>query len=327
MDWNKEVVECVINVSTGRTKIAIDKITEIFEDQSKVKLLHKDIGISADRTVFTIIGEVDPLFEVVRKIYLVCRQHLDIKVYKGNHPTIGIVDVVPFVPIANISESTLINKVEKFASLIAFEFNIPICYYGIMSSYVIQKSLSQIRKGGFQNAQERIDTGQLLVDTGPRQVNSNMGISCWTVRPFMAAYNINLETSDLNVAKRIAAMLRGDRADDNKKLQEVKALAWYISEYNCCQISTNLYDLNQCSMSDIFKMIQTIASSEGIEVLGSELIGMIPYRGIAQACTEHNYLIYIQKLGLNQMKPFIAQERIIELALSLDYRLSIMRHL
>lgn len=317
MDWTKPIVECVVNVSAGRQEHFITEVLEAISQVDGVELIHVDIGLAADRTVFTLIGEVNELFTTIQKLYHISHKRINVFAYQGNHPTVGAIDVVPFVALKNITEEELALKVRKFAQEIFSEYNVAICFYGKMALSNDQFSLSQIRKGGVLGAQSRVEIGDLRLDMGS-QLHSTLGLSCWTVRKLMIAYNVNLSTKDIKLAKKIASAIRRMRdTDKNIKLQNVKVIGWYVPEYDCCQISTNLYDIAECDMSQIFELVERIANDMGVTTYGSELIGMAPLKGLSSDSNFNNYKEFINRLGLSKVSSFIPEERILELKLDL----------
>ncbi len=314
IDWSESVIEAVVNISHG---VNAQSVQELSSRLNKIgeNTLHVDRGESADRTVYTILGEIDRVFDMVREMYAFANEHIDISTYAGNHPTVGAIDVVPFVPVHNITVTLLRQRVERFAVEIAALYDIPIIYYGLMSEMSSQYSLSQIRKGGISAASERIKNNNLRVDAGPNRAHETLGISCWTVRPYMAAYNINVNTDDLTIVKSVAKDLRNKRKN-NPKLKDLKVIGWYVEEYDCCQLSTNLYDLSTLSMMELYDLIGR--EYPEIELAGSELIGMIPLRALDRSVGFENYMKYIDHLGLNSVEDFDPEERILELRLGLD---------
>lgn len=321
MDWTKPIVECIVNVSAGRQQHIITEVLDAIRLFDGVELLHVDIGLAADRTVFTLIGEINEIFATIKELYSLSHKRINVFAYQGNHPTVGAIDVVPFVALKNITEEELALKVRKFAQEIFSEYNVAICFYCKMALSNDQFSLSQIRKGGVLGAQRRVNRGDLKLDMGS-QLHETLGLSCWTVRKFMVAYNVNLTTKDIKLAKKIASAIRRVRdIDRNTNLQNVKVIGWYVPEYDCCQISTNLYDIAQCDMSQLFELVKDVAKDIGVATHGSELIGMTPLKGLSSDSGFNNYKEVVNKLGLGMVSTFIPEERILELKLGLDMAL------
>ncbi len=317
MDWSKPIIEAVINISTARDQKVLDHIDECLSEIKNVKALHTDIGWDADRTVLTLLGEVKGVFEAVVLLYNIAQRWIDMNKYEGNHPAIGSIDVVPFVPVKNIDASTLKEKVILFSQEISQQYDLPIVFYGDLASQTANKNLSFIRKGGFNQLNDRLANQNLQVDTPTASHNDKMGVSCWTVRNFMIAYNVNIDTSDVDIAKGIAQEIRKERKT-NEMLADVKILGWATPNLSCCQISTNIYDLDAATMVDLYLLVTDYAHKYKVRVSGSELIGMAPIKGISKDCTFDNISSKIEALRLDDKGPFEINEKILEFRIGLN---------
>ena len=313
LSTSQPIVECVLNVSIGRNEAFKQYVKNAFTKPGKLYLLHYDMGHDTNRSVLTIFGNVEILLDQLSELVAFCQDTFNIEEHQGIHPRIGILDVIPFIAISNISEDELKVRIVQWCNLINEKFQLPFFFYGNMAVAKNRRSLHYFRFKGINYLNERLDKG-LTFDVGIK-THSILGVSCVTVRDFMGAFNINLNTQDLFVARKLAARLR--RLRDNGeilKLKDVKFLAWYISEYGCCQISTNIYDLKSITLFELYKIVSEHAKHYSLVLSGSELIGMIPSRGICPLEVDLDQALSLLKL--NDVRPFSKESQIIENRLS-----------
>lgn len=305
----KPLVECVVNVSEGRRDEVIERIQKELEVGS-TRLLHKDVGVDANRTVFTLAGYLEDVFLSIRRLYEFSIQHLDIGSHEGAHPRVGIVDVIPFVPIRGISMTELIAETKAFAKAIANDFDLPIFYYRRLQEDHPDRSLNFYRKKGIAHLQKRMNE-YLKPDLGPSTLHERLGASCVTCREYMVAFNINLKTEDLKIAKEIAKRLieiRTTKKDPSFK--HVKFLAWHMPEFNCCQISTNVYDIEAIDLWTLFKKVEQVAAQYDVLLNGSELIGLVPLRAVSRNLEKVEEAF--KELNFESVVSFKREERILE---------------
>ncbi len=311
MAWEDAIVECVVNINTAHRSEVIDLMIEQVT-RTGLSVIHRDSGVDADRTVLTLLGRPNKFLAGIDSLYQVAvGEGLDISIYKGNHPSVGIVDVVPFVPIKDITMEELQTMVRDWAPYIADKYDLPIVYYGSMAHSLKSQYLSHIRKGGIATAKKRLSDGQLIVDYGPQQTHTTLGLSCWTVRDLMVAYNVSLDTQELSVAKAIANEIKIKRTT-SPNLKEVRVLGWKTPHFNCCQISANVYDISTMTMSMFFHIVEQEAKTYGVEVKGSELIGVAPYAGYDKDASPATMDELVDSLGLSVHAPFIWEQRVLE---------------
>ena len=333
------IIECVPNFSEGRNEITIAAIAAAIKSVHGVKLLHQDSGKAANRTVFTFAGKLEAVFEAAFMAIKVAAELIDMRKHKGEHPRIGACDVCPFVPISGISIEELIPYVEEFASSVYHELNIPIFYYEYSATSEKRRNLGNHRIGNYEGLKERLASGKWLTDLG-ETFNATSGGCVIGARQFLVAYNINLKSKDANIAQEIAYDLRTlgrPIKEEGKKtvyipgkLKAVKAIGWYIEDFKIAQVSINLIDFNITSISLVFEGTKEIAANYAVEVSGSELIGLIPLQALLEAgkyyhpnatkATEQQLIeSAIKGLGLGDLKPFDAQQRILEYVLEGNY--------
>lgn len=325
------ILECVPNFSEGSNESILDEIADVVRNFSGVKILHRDSGATASRTVFSIAGDpvkvLDAAFEMVKK----ATELIDMNHYKGIHPCFGATDVVPLVPIKGIDFSEAIALAEKLGQRIASELKIPVYLYDKAAKRDQYISLSEVRRGGFVGIDSNIRKKHYKPDFGKAAAHPTAGAVAVGVRKLMVAYNVNLDTADKNIASRIAEKIResgiiitgddGNTVDVPGIFQKVKAIGWYIPEFGKAQVSMNLMDTDQSPLHEVFNAIKEMAQSEGVNVTGSELVGLMPLKCLEQTATylKTDFLMHpntvIDYLGLNDVKHFDIQNQILEYAL------------
>ncbi len=320
------IIEAIPNISEGRDAGLIKEITDELSSVPAVQLLHVDMGKDAHRTVITYVGNPLSVLEATRKLYSIVSESIDMTTHHGAHPRIGAVDVCPFVPISGISQDELIPLVDQFSRDIAEEYKLPVFMYEASANVPRRKNLSIIRSGEYEGLTEKLKSPEWLPDYGPTVRSETLGASVIGVRNFLIAYNINLDTKDTEIAKAIAKSIRtsGGMVNGVKKpglLKAVKAIGWYMEQYGCAQVSTNLTDYKSTGMGEVYQVVQDLAKNHGVAVTGSELIGLIPQEAIvkagktlaAESLSEKEYIDLAHvSLGLSSVVAFNPDERIIE---------------
>lgn len=323
------MVECIVNVSEGRNTSTLDAIAQSIKKIPQVHLLHIDIGESANRTVFTFAGEVEQVFTACKELFIIANASIDMQEHTGSHPRIGAVDVCPFVALSGISKEELIVRVEEFAKALSTELDIGIFLYEDSAKNDSRRNLADHRQGQYEKLVERISSGSHPLDYGRFQ--AHFGACVMGVRNFLLAYNVNIKSKDLNLAKKIAYSVRSSSWPQKMKkeglfnriesLPHLKAIAWEVPEYNLIQVSTNLSNFKQTGLHQAYEAIKKAAQMLETDVMGSELIGLVPLEAILDSGSyylpeEQNEAKLIRaaidNLGLSAIKDFNAMERILE---------------
>jgi len=333
-DYKDALVECVPNFSEGRNLDLIDQFTDLIENSREVFLLHRDVGYSANRTVFTFAGKPDSVVETVFELTKKAVKCIDLNKHKGTHPRIGAIDVIPLIPLKNMSMDQCVDLSYKLGEKIAHTFALPIYYYENSAQTLNRKWLSRIRSGEFENLSLKMQHPDWHPDVGPLYPHPTAGTTVVGARDFLIAYNINLDTDRIEIAQNIAVEIResgGIRKSKNLKiiekglLQGVRAIGWYVEEYGCVQVSTNITNIKQVSMAQVYETIKSVATKYEIQLNGSELVGMIPkkclidsgkYYAPKEKDQESLMQLAVEKLGLNKVKTFIKNEQILEYVFS-----------
>ena len=341
------IIECVPNFSEGQDPEIIRQITDQIETVAGVRLLNVDPGKATNRTVVTFVGSpeavVDAAFLAIKK----AGELIDMRHHKGEHPRMGATDVCPLIPIAGISMEETAAWARRLAERVGGELQIPVYLYEAAQSDKARSNLSVIRAGEYEGFFKKIQLPEWKPDYGPAVFDAKRGATVIGARDFLVAYNVNLNTTSTRRANSIAFDVReagrvlreGDPitgkivTDAQGKpvhvpgsLKAVKAIGWYIEEYGIAQISINLTNIQVTPVHIAFDEVCKKAAERGIRVTGSELVGLIPLQAMLDAgkyflekqqrsagvAEKELIRIAILSMGLDELGPFIPEERIIE---------------
>lgn len=272
MESKRTIVECIPNFSEGQREEVIQKIADAFRDTSGCILLDVKPDKDHNRTVYTAIGSRDSIKEAVIKAVGVAVELIDMETQKGEHPRIGACDVIPFVPITNCTMQDCIALSREVAEEIVTKYSIPIYFYEESALRPERQNLADIRKGEYEGLKTEIARPERRPDRGEPRMHPSAGATVIGARKPLIAYNINLNTSDIKVAKDIAKRLRAKTGG----LTYVKALGVMLRERNQAQVSMNLTDFSKSSMYTVFEMVKMEAQRYGVTPVGSEVVGLLP---------------------------------------------------
>jgi len=269
------LVESVPNISEGRSSSVINAIAQAARGEGR-HVLDVNSDVDHNRSVITIVGE--PAMVAVGIDHLVeeAVTRIDLTKHHGEHPRMGAVDVIPFIPIHNVSMEDCITLSRQVGKTIAEKYEIPVYLYEESATSETRQNLATIRKGEFEGFFEKVKRPEWKPDFGTAKVHPTAGVTAVGARQFLVAYNINLETTDLITAKKIAAAVRGSSGG----LHDVKALAFALEERNIVQISMNLTNFKKTPILRVFEMVKNEAEHHGISVLDSEIVGMVPREAV-----------------------------------------------
>ncbi|MEM9990141.1 MAG: glutamate formimidoyltransferase [Bacteroidota bacterium] len=329
-----QLIECVPNFSEGRDAEVLQHIAVAIRSVADVHLLHIDQGEAANRTVFTFVGSPEGVVEAAFQAIRVASSHIDMQIHQGTHPRIGAADVCPLVPLANITMEELIPYAKQLAQRVAEELTIPVYLYEAAAQKAHRRNLANIRKGEYEGLEQKMKRPEWQPDYGRNGFNARSGATVIGVRPFLIAYNINLGTKDVVLASKMAADLRESgkkiwigetQTRISGRLKAVKAIGWFIEEYDCAQVSMNLVDFSVTGMHTTYETCKSLANQYGTNVTGSELIGLVPLQALLEAgrlyapeLSAEKDLVQtaVEKLGLSSLQAFIIEERIVEYCLA-----------
>ncbi|CAF0927646.1 unnamed protein product [Rotaria sp. Silwood1] len=322
----QKVIECVPNFSEGQRKEIIDTIAHAIAGVEGVALLDIDPGLSTNRTIYTFVGHPQAVIEAALAAGRAAYNLIDMTKHTGEHPRIGAMDVVPFVPVQNATMADCIDIAREFADRLAMELSVPVYLYGEAQEREYRRDLSQIRDGEYEALYNKIRKPDWQPDYGPSEFIPTWGATCVGARKFLIAYNINL-LGTKEQAHRIALNVReqGRSQDEPGKLKCVRGLGWWLEEANLSQISLNLTDFEVTNIHTAYLQCAAEAETLNIGICGSQIVGLVPLRPLLMAAEyfiqkenlfildeDQKLRLVIQRLGLNSIAPFIPKERIIE---------------
>ncbi len=340
-----EIIECVPNISEGIDLDKIELIVSSARNISGCSVLGVEPDADYNRTVITIAGNPKAVQVAAFNIIKSSIENIDMENHKGEHPRLGVVDVCPFVPLEGVSMEDCVEYAKTLAIKVAEEFSVPTFLYGYAATHDDRKLLSTLRKEQYEGFQSRLTGGDTshkdstrFPDFGPKEWNENTkrsgGITIGA-RDILIAYNVNVNEKDANISKKIGSMVRSSgrliKRQSGKKMRvpgmltKVQGMGVTLEAHNISQVSMNILDVDSCPLHLAFEACQVIANDHGLELLGSELVGLVPLKVMLDAgrwyCekdTESNeeQLVNaaIEGLGLEYLEPFDAKNRIIEWA-------------
>lgn len=277
----EKIVECVPNFSEGRNGKVIEKIADAFRVDG-VKLLDYSADVDHNRSVFTVAGEPTELAEAVINAVGVAKDNIDLTKQSGEHPRIGAADVVPFVPIKNVSVEETVELSKFVGQQIATRHGVPVYLYEKSATAANRVNLADIRKGQFEGLSEKMKAEDWKPDFGNSEPHPTAGATVVGCRPFLVAFNVNLDTPDVEIATKIARRVRFI----NGGLRFVKALGVKLNSRNVAQVTMNLTDYTKTPVYAAFETVRMEARRYGVNVIGTEIIGLIPQQALLD-CVEY----------------------------------------
>ncbi|MFM2255799.1 MAG: hypothetical protein RLZZ47_1288 [Bacteroidota bacterium] len=341
------IIECVPNFSEGRNLQTIKLITDAIETVEGIRLLDVDPGKATNRTVVTFVGAPADVIEAAFRGIQKAAEVIDMRNHTGEHPRMGATDVCPLIPVSGISMEETAEYAKQLAERVASELQIPTYLYEYAQSNPARTNLSVIRGGEYEGFFEKIKLPEWAPDYGKAEMNPTAGATVIGARDFLIAYNVNLNTKSTRIANRIAFDVReagrvkregnpysgkivtdenGEAIRIPGKLKSVKAIGWYIEEYNMAQISMNLTNYKITPLHVAFEETRKAADDRGVRVTGSELVGLIPLQplldagkyflekqGLSSGVSERELVdCAVRSMGLTELSAFDPEKKIIE---------------
>jgi len=345
-----QLVECVPNFSEGRDRAVIDAIAAQVETVEGVKLLDVDPGQATNRTVVTFVGPPAAVVEAAVRCVAKAGELIDMSRHEGEHPRFGATDVCPLVPVRGITMEETVEYARELARRIGEELGISVYCYENAATSPARRNLADVRAGEYEGLAERIVTAQWKPDFGPAKFDPRSGATAVGARDFLVAYNVNLNTTSTRRANAIAYDVRergrvkrkgdpvtgeivlderGEKVWISGSLKCVKGIGWFIEEYGVAQISMNLTNISVTPFHVAFDEVVAKAAERGVRVTGSELVGLIPLDAMLAAgryflekqqrstgvSDAELIKIAVKSTGLDELSPFVPQEKIIEYAI------------
>lgn len=269
----QKIVECVPNFSEGKDKKVIDAIFDAAKSVKAVKVFELEFNQDHNRMLFTIVGEPEAVLSSVFESIKVATNLINMNKHVGEHPRIGATDVVPFVPVSGITMEECIDLSNKLAKRVSEELKIPVFMYEEAAKHEEYQNLADIRVGEFEGFKQKMKTP----DYGPGEIHPTAGAVVIGARKYLIAFNVNLDTPDVEIAKSIASKIR----EKNGGLPGVKALGFLVDGF--AQVSMNLVDYEKTNFDAAYWEIERLAKEEGVSVKNSEIYGMIPLEALVSA--------------------------------------------
>lgn len=271
MSSNK-IIECVPNFSEGRDPDKVEKIANTFRAKEGVKLLDYSTDKDHNRMVVTVVGEPEAVKKAVIEAIGIAVEIIDLNHHKGQHPRMGAVDVVPFIPIRNVSMEEAITLSKEVAKEAADKYNLPVFLYEKAASAPYRENLATIRKGEFEGLNEKMALPEWKPDFGPAQPHPTAGAAVIGARMPLVAYNVNLNTDKLEIADAIAKKVRFLGGG----LRFCKAMGVELSERGIVQVSMNLTDYTKTAIYRAHELVRIEANRYGVTIVGAEIVGLVP---------------------------------------------------
>lgn len=280
-----ELLECVPNVSEGRRPKVVDRLAATAE-AGGARLLHRTSDPDHHRSVLTLAGTPETLRRSILALFEAALQAIDLRHHRGVHPRVGAVDVVPFVPLGTVTLERARELAAEVGGEVARRFGVPVYLYG-EGVPAERSNLADLRRGGLEGLALRLGDPAWQPDFGPATLHPTAGATVVGARRFLIAYNVVLRSADLRAARRIARAVR----ESSGGLPAVKALGLPLASRELVQVSMNLVDYRRTSIFEVFDRVTTLAKLQGVEVLESELIGLVPEEALEGGDVERLRLV------------------------------------
>ena len=287
-------MECVPNFSEGRDLQKIDKIVAPFRSKQGVKLLDYSNDEDHNRLVVTVVGEPEPLRDAVLEAIGVAVELIDLNHHQGQHPRMGAVDVVPFIPIRNVTMEEAVALSKEVGEEVAKRYNLPVFLYEKSASAPHRENLAAVRKGEFEGMAEKIKQPEWHPDFGSAERHPTAGTVAIGARMPLVAYNINLNTPSLEIAHDIAKKIRFIGGG----LRYCKAMGVELKDRGITQVSINMTDYTRTALYRAFELVRVEARRYGVSIVGSEIIGLVPMEGLIDTAS---YYLGLENFSMEQV--------------------------
>ena len=273
-----KIVECVVNYSEGRNKEVIDAITSVFAVEG-VKLLNVEADSDYNRVVVTVAGDPQAVKETVVESVLMATRLIDMNVHAGQHPRMGATDVIPFIPIKNMTMVECVTLAKEVGELIALRSHVPVFLYETAATAPHRENLADIRKGEYEGMAKKMTDARWKPDFGPEQPHPTAGVVAVGARMPLIAFNIDLATSDVTIANKIAKAIRNSSGG----FRYIKAGGVEVKERGLVQVTMNITDYTKTPIYRVFETVKMEAMRYGVAVCGSEIVGLVPMEAIVES--------------------------------------------
>lgn len=286
-----KIVECVPNFSEGRRTEILKGIADVFNRAKGISLLDYSADADHNRSVYTLAGESQAMIEAMFCAVSYAKEHIDLRDHLGQHPRIGAVDVIPFIPLNDVTMSECVALAKELGRRMGEELEIPVFLYEEAATTPLRRNLADVRRGGFEELAPKMATPEGKPDFGPARPHPSFGASAVGARYFLIAYNINLATANLAIAQNIAQKIRFSSGG----FPNVKALGLLLEEQGLAQVSINMTDFNITSLWQVFDTVKSEAAQYGVEIKNSEIVGLCPAKALTDCAIR-----YLRLDGFNE---------------------------
>ncbi len=290
----KQIVECVPNFSEGRNESNIKKILAAFEGREGVRLLDHEKDADHNRLVVTVVGEPEPLKAAVLAAVGAAVDVIDMRRHQGQHPRMGAVDVIPFIPIRDVTMEQAIALSKEVARDVVETYGIPVFLYEESASVPGRKDLAAIRKGQFEGMPEKLKSAEWRPDFGKAGIHPTAGVVAIGARMPLVAFNVNLDTPNMEIANAIARAVRHISGG----LRFCKAIGVELKERDITQVSMNMTDFTKTPLYRALELVRVEARRYGVNVVGSEIVGMVPAAALIDAAA---YYMGLERFSIGQV--------------------------
>lgn len=290
----QKIIECVPNFSEGRNPENIEKIVAPFRAEKGVKLLDYQTDQDHNRMVVTVVGEPDALKKAVIAAVGRAVDLIDMRTHKGQHPRMGATDVVPFIPIKDVSMQEAVAFSREVAKAVAEQYSVPVFLYEKSADRPERQNLAKIRKGQFEGMADKIQQPEWRPDFGPQNVHPSAGATAIGARMPLVAYNVNLDSRNLEIADEIAKKVRHISGG----LRYCKGIGIELKDRAVVQVSMNMTDYTQTALYRAFELIKVEARRYGVNVIGSEIVGLVPMAALVDTAA---YYLGLEDFSSNQV--------------------------
>ena len=281
-----KLVECIPNFSEGRNESLINELADAVKTTPGVMLLDYSSDANHNRTVFTFAGNPEGVMEAAFKTAKIAVEKIDLTKHTGEHPRMGAVDVIPFVPLREMKTSECVEMSKVLGQKLWDELKLPVFLYEDSAATPERKNLATLRKGQFEGMAEKIKKPAFIPDYG-NELHKTAGIAACGARPPLVAFNINLATSNIDIANKIAKIIR----ESSGGLKSVKAIGVMLEDRNIAQVSINMTDYTQTPLYRALELVKIEAARFGVAVIGTEIIGLVPMNALVDCA---NYYLMIE---------------------------------
>ncbi|HEP1253817.1 TPA: glutamate formimidoyltransferase [Streptococcus pyogenes] len=288
-----KIVECIPNFSEGQNQAVIDGLVATAKSIPGVTLLDYSSDASHNRSVFTLVGDDQSIQEAAFQLVKYASENIDMTKHHGEHPRMGATDVCPFVPIKDITTQECVEISKQVAERINRELDIPIFLYEDSATRPERQNLAKVRKGQFEGMPEKLLEEDWAPDYGDRKIHPTAGVTAVGARMPLVAFNVNLDTDNIDIAHKIAKIIRGSGGG----YKYCKAIGVMLEDRHIAQVSMNMVNFEKCSLYRTFETIRFEARRYGVNVIGSEIIGLAPAKALIDVA---EYYLQVEDFDYNK---------------------------